>query len=249
MLEGERPADRVGARPVQAADEDDLDAQAAGLLDGADVVRDDARLERGVDVADDLRRRGAGAEEDRLAGLDEGGGVPRRCGASPRRSRTRAPRRASPPTMCRLRTAPPCVRTRTPSTSRRSRSLRMVIPETPRSSLSDDTLTARRSLTRSTMRARRSAGIISWTSGTSGDTAVPPVRSASRPGKTEQSRTHHRRADPVSSVEACGQDATGEGGSAASRDTGACECAQPDDGCAAGPARFRTARGDLTAGR
>jgi hypothetical protein len=72
----------------------------------------------------------------------------------------------------------------------------MVIPETPRSSLSDDTLTARRSLTRSTMRARRSAGIISWTSGTSGDTAVPPVRSASRPGKTEQSRTHLRRARP-----------------------------------------------------
>ena len=63
----------------------------------------------------------------------------------------------------------------------------MVIPETPRSSLRADTRTARRSFTRSTMRARRSAGIISWTSGTSDDTAVPPVRvyGPARPNKVE----------------------------------------------------------------
>ena len=132
--------------------------------------------------------------------------------------------------MCRLRTAPPCVRTRTPSTSRRSRSLRMVIPETPRSSLSDDTLTARRSLTRSTMRARRSAGIISWTSGTSGDTAVPPVRSASRPGKTEQSRTHLKRARPSVKRKWAEWTPPGSGKAAAKTDARVCECARSDDG-------------------
>ena len=74
----ERPGafDGVELPPVETAQEDELEAQTPGLGGGREVVRDDPRLEVGVDVAQDVHDRRARAEEHGVARFDHGGGGP-----------------------------------------------------------------------------------------------------------------------------------------------------------------------------
>ena len=161
----ERPGalDRVELRAVEAAQKDELEPQAPRLGGRRQAVGDDARLEVGGDVTQHVHHGRARAEEHGVARLDHGGGGPGDAVLFGRVGRRRSLRRRARRSSCRLRTAPPWVRARMPSCSRSLRSRRMVISETPRSSLSAVTRTAGWALRAATIRARLSAGSISRT--------------------------------------------------------------------------------------